>query len=307
MQQPFPTKDQSSQHDAQNKTIQESYFVATNPNMLAENEQWLHVLFAGESQTKQGHQLGPKVYDFYLMHIVLSGKGVFMTENGRYELKAGDTFLIRPNALISYVSDNEQPWFYRWIAFRGLQAEHLVQLAGFTEGQEILTIDSLEKTASYYQELIISFREGQFISSIHAQGILLLIMNEYGRTIVKHNPQLTHSRTNDGQLQHQIIHYLSSQYTQPLSIEHMAVALGYNRAYLSRIFKRKTGMSPSAFLLQLRLDKARHLLRERTDLTIEQVAASVGIQDALYFSKQFKKQYKQAPTVYRKSYIEQLI
>lgn len=301
------TTDQCSQKHTADKHEPESYLVATNPNMLGENEQWLHVLFAGESQTKPGHQLGPKVYDFYLMHVVLYGKGTFTTEHGRYELKAGDTFLIRPNALISYASDATQPWLYRWVAFRGREAEQLLQLAGFTDGQDVLTSEPLAKLTEYYKEIIDAFREGQPVSSIHALGLLLLILNEYGRNIAKHNAQLSHSRTNEGQLQHQIVHYLSSQYTQPLSIEHMAEALGYNRAYLSRIFKRKTGLSPSAFLLQLRLDKARHLLRERTDLTIEQVSASVGIQDALYFSKQFKKQFKQSPTNYRKSYIEQLI
>jgi len=300
-----PEKDVIDNEEKETPLTQESYLVATNPNMLGKHEEWLHVLFAGESQTKSGHQLGPKVYDFYLMHIVLSGKGVFITENGRYELQAGDTFLIKPNALISYIADEEEPWFYRWVAFRGLEAERVVQMAGFTRGQEIFVNEQIDEVSKLFKDIITTFREGKSTSSLHALGIVLLIMNEYGRRIVNHSSQMIPSRTNEDLLQHQIIHYLSSQYAQPLSIEQMAEAFGYNRAYLSRIFKRKTGLSPSTFLLQLRLDKARHLLRERTDLTIEQVAASVGMQDALYFSKQFKKQYKQSPTTYRKIYIEQ--
>lgn len=58
-------------------------------------------------------------------------------------------------------------------------------------------------------------------------------------------------------------------------------------------------MTPVAFLLRLRIDKARQLLRERPDLTVEQIANSVGIPDALYFSKQFKRFYAQAPSAYR--------
>ncbi|MNO02539.1 DNA-binding transcriptional regulator AraC [compost metagenome] len=51
------------------------------------------------------------------------------------------------------------------------------------------------------------------------------------------------------------------------------------------------------FLLKIRMERARLLLSE--PLTVEQVAASVGFPDALYFSKQFKKWYGQAPTDYR--------
>ena len=75
--------------------------------------------------------------------------------------------------------------------------------------------------------------------------------------------------------------------------------LVYNRAYLSRIFKQETGLSPVTYLLKLRIDKSRQLLRERPDLSIEQVSASVGLPDALYFSKQFKRFHGEAPSLYR--------
>ncbi|GKU76254.1 helix-turn-helix transcriptional regulator [Paenibacillus sp. L3-i20] len=47
-----------------------------------------------------------------------------------------------------------------------------------------------------------------------------------------------------------VVNYLNSQYTQIVSIEHMADSLGYNRAYLSRIstqFRHTYGMSPSEY------------------------------------------------------------
>lgn len=99
----------------------------------------------------------------------------------------------------------------------------------------------------------------------------------------------------------QMIHYMSSQYAHPVSIEDMCNSLGYNRAYMSRIFKKETGMTPITYLLKLRIDKARQLLRERPELSTQQIAASVGLTDALYFSKQFKRFYQVSPTGYRAS------
>lgn len=43
------------------------------------------------------------------------------------------------------------------------------------------------------------------------------------------------------------------------------------------------------------------MLRERRDLTVEQIASSVGLQDALYFSRQFRRFHGESPTDYRES------
>jgi AraC-like DNA-binding protein len=51
------------------------------------------------------------------------------------------------------------------------------------------------------------------------------------------------------------------------------------------------------YLLKLRMERAKLLLQEQ--LTIEQVASSVGFTDALYFSKQFKKWSGSSPSEYR--------
>jgi AraC-like DNA-binding protein len=60
-------------------------------------------------------------------------------------------------------------------------------------------------------------------------------------------------------------------------------------------------VSPITFLLNLRIDKARQMIREREGLTIEQISASVGLQDSLYFSKQFRRLYGLSPSAYRES------
>ncbi|MOA13682.1 HTH-type transcriptional regulator CdhR [compost metagenome] len=99
----------------------------------------------------------------------------------------------------------------------------------------------------------------------------------------------------------QMIHYMSSQYAHPVSIEQMCSSLGYNRAYLSRIFKKETGTTPVTYLLKLRIDKSRQLLRERPELSIEQIASSVGLTDALYFSRQFRRFHGESPSQYRKN------
>lgn len=281
-------------------TMQETYTVASNP--VIDQRGPVNVLFAGESQTKPGHRRGPKVYDFYLMHYILSGKGLFICDGRRFELHAGQSFLIEPERLVSYESDAEEPWRYRWVAFDGKSAAALVQEAGFSHEQPTADTEGKRRTGVLYASIFRTFREGGSSPHLKAAGYLCLLFAEYGTARQNQDGSSLQTAEGEGEkLFRQMVHYMSTQYAQPLSIEQMAESLGYNRAYLSRLFKQKTGVAPVTFLLKLRIDKGRQMLRERPDLTIEQIAASVGLQDALYFSKQFRRFYEQSPTAYREA------
>ncbi|RAP75307.1 AraC family transcriptional regulator [Paenibacillus montanisoli] len=280
-------------------TLQPTYTVLSNPVPNEHGD--LYVLFSGESQTKPGHVIGPKVYDFYLMHHVLSGNGTYTCAGGQHALRAGHTFLIPPQQLISYASSEKEPWRYRWIAFEGRQAERLVSVAGLDASVPVIDTGDNPRVAVLFRSIQRAFRLGGVAANLRAVGYLHLLFAEFGAA----QPGAVAGALNRGPdseaLADEVIRYLSAQYAEPISIEHMADALGYSRAYLSRVFKQQTGMTPVTFLLKLRIDKARLLLRERLELTIEQIAASVGFQDPLYFSKQFRRFYEQSPSAYREA------
>lgn len=280
-----------------------TYSVFSNPVSIDHGD--LNVLFSGESQTRPGHRIGPKVYDFYLLHHVLSGFGTYRAEGTEYRLRAGHAFLIEPERLIEYAADEHDPWRYRWVAFAGSQSADLAASVGLTADRPVADTGSGLKPAALIGRIQRTFREGGRFAHIEAAGLLRLLLAEYGKAREQENEPLLRAGTVGNVLVKRIIHYLSTQYAEPLSIESMAETIGFSRAYLSRVFKRHTGMTPVTFLLQLRLDKARRLLRERRELTVEQIAASVGFQDPLYFSKQFRRFYGMPPTAYRESMLKQ--
>ena len=279
-----------------------TYSIASNP-VSYENSS-LHVLFAGESQTKPSHALGPKIYDYYLLHYIESGKGIYKTEHHTYHLKQGDLFLIHPSQLVSYISDEKEPWRYRWIAFTGTEADEQVRYTGFTLDLPVSSAGEQEqfsKLLGMMQEAFYEKKESAHLTSLGCLYLVFALAKE--RLLLESALPLVDARV--GGTVKQMIQYMSTQYAHPISIEQMCSSLGYNRAYLSRIFKKETGLSPVTYLLKLRIDKSRQLLRERPELSVEQVSASVGLPDALYFSRQFKRFYKQSPTAYRKQVQEQ--
>jgi AraC-like DNA-binding protein len=272
-----------------------TYRVASNPIRLDPGE--FNVLFAGESQTRPGHRVGPKVVDYYLLHHVISGKGSFRAGEEERELAAGWSFLIRPGQLASYVSDAREPWRYRWVAFAGPRAERLVAEAGLGAVSAVDTGAS-RLPAEMCRGIFEAFRSRRRSASTEAEGRLILLLAALQEAADAPAPP-PRPDSHGEELVRRAIGYLSAQYAEPVTIEAMAEALGYNRAYLSRVFRRHTEQTPIAFLTRLRIDHGRRLLRERPELTVEQIASSVGFRDGLYFSKQFRRLYGQSPTEYR--------
>ncbi|WEK53480.1 MAG: AraC family transcriptional regulator [Candidatus Cohnella colombiensis] len=281
-------------------TTKPTYRVASNPTYLDDSRE-LSVLYSGDSQTKPEHRNGPKIVDYFLLHHVISGSGQFTTAEFDGKLSAGQSFLIHPKQLFQYVADVHEPWRYRWVAFTGNYAATLVAESGFTTGIPVISTGDNRKPRDYCRAIFDTFRARSNSASLEANGQLYLLF----ACLQAHATNLPISPlrpdSHNEQLVNQVISFLSTQYAEPLTIEAMAESLGYNRAYLSRLFKLRTQQTPVTFLNKLRVDQGRRLLRERPELTIEQIASSVGFQDALYFSKQFRRWYAQAPTEYRAS------
>ena len=84
-----------------------------------------------------------------------------------------------------------------------------------------------------------------------------------------------------------------------MKMDDLGSGLGISRVQLYRKVKALTGLSPVELLRQMRLQKAYSLLKT-TDLTISEIAYSVGFSSPGYFSTCFKKQYGKYPTELKK-------
>ena len=82
--------------------------------------------------------------------------------------------------------------------------------------------------------------------------------------------------------------FLARHYAEPVGLDDVADALGISSFYLSRVFSEESDFSLYAYLTQLRLDRAKALLREG-ELTVAEVAHAVGYEDPNYFSKVFRR------------------
>ncbi len=95
--------------------------------------------------------------------------------------------------------------------------------------------------------------------------------------------------------------YLKKHFHENISLSLVAQKFHYNSAYLSRLFAQYAGVNLSRYLLDLRINRAKYLLRNHPELSIKQVAMEVGYPEQSHFSRIFKKITGQNPAEYRES------
>ena len=93
--------------------------------------------------------------------------------------------------------------------------------------------------------------------------------------------------------------YMREHYMDNIDISSFASANGFTSAYLTKLFNRYRGDTPSKYLTDIRIHEAKRLLSD-TMLPIREVGEHVGYPDQFHFSKTFRKHIGMNPSAYRK-------
>lgn len=132
------------------------------------------------------------------------------------------------------------------------------------------------------------------------EGGSLLQLEKDMQEFVCHILAQTGGNADDGaDAVHTVQNYVRQHYAEDLSLESLAGIVYLSPAYLSRLFKRETGETLSAYVQNIRIEQAKTLLRT-TSLKTYEVAERVGIPDPVYFSRIFKKVTGSKPRDFRR-------
>ena len=252
----------------------------------------LVVYNAGYQKCSPGYGWGPGVRDHYLIHYVVSGKGIYQTQGRTFELKAGDLFLVRPDTPVFYQADHQEPWEYYWVGFAGPSAGLLLAQTGFAQQLHVISPKAGGRLRQGLLD-IYKARGSDYPSAVRMAGYLqaalgLLMEDEPPR---RGNEALSVYARQGAQ-------FIQQNYSGAITVEQIAQQAGVSRSCLYRAFITEFSLSPSDYLVNYRIQRACQLLRHST-LPVRAVAASVGFEDHLYFSRAFRRVSGQSPTEYR--------
>jgi AraC family L-rhamnose operon regulatory protein RhaS len=95
------------------------------------------------------------------------------------------------------------------------------------------------------------------------------------------------------------LHFIESNMLSELKVEDIAERVYLSPSYFRKVFKEVTGMNPIEYINKIRISKACMLLADR-DMTVSQVAETVGIFDSNYFSRLFKNIVGCSPSKFKR-------
>jgi len=96
------------------------------------------------------------------------------------------------------------------------------------------------------------------------------------------------------------VNYINNNYERDISLKDIARYVFLSTSYFTRAFKEEMGISPINYLLKIRVERAKELLKD-TDNRISDIALSVGFSNQQRFNDIFKKYVKLTPLQYRKN------
>ena len=228
--------------------------------------------------------------DFYLLYMVKGSMTVYLSD-GAHTAEAGTAVLYPPRYPYRYLYGGAAPLSYFWVHFTGSYAERLLRECGFSPLPCLALPRVQNRVAEQFRRLLErtegteTLREQELACELER---LLLTLARFSR---KEEPVRPLSRS---------IGIIHASYHKELRIPELARAENLSHSRYITLFRRQTGLSPTAYIVDLRLKSACELLRN-TDMTIKQIGLQVGYDDPFFFSKLFKRHIGVSPTEYRKA------
>ena len=237
-----------------------------------------------------------RVLNEYQLLYVTEGMGIFHSASvPEALLKAGDLFLLFPGEWHSYHPLKKTGWKSYWIGFRGKNMDDRVR-AGFLSPQKpIYHVGYSAMVNDMYQfGLKTAKEEAAYVQQTLAGVVNLLIglMYSLERNIVLNTNHEHVDMVNKARLR------IRESLEADLTIQQIAAEMGVSYSNFRKLFKEYTGISPSLYQQDLRLQRAKELLTT-TDLSLKQIAYQLRFDSPDYFSSKFKAKTGMKPSAFR--------
>ena len=251
-----------------------------------------------------GHDYGKIVF-------ILAGQGKYRIADTVYPVAEGDILLINPCVkhqviIPSLIAGQDSSITEAVIGFTDVQFEHFGpnEIPLPKEGPVIHTQGELRQKlfkiyASMDAENAVHRTGKYFMLKSYLMQVLLLLVREQTEA-VEINTGYSFKSANKKYVVEQILSYFEDHYAEKISLDQIADNTYLSTVYISKIFKSETGNTPIRHLINIRLEKAKELLENGWEGSIQEVAMQVGYDDAYHFSKLFKKRYGVSPSKVQK-------
>lgn len=239
---------------------------------------------------------GRVLHEYQLLYIT-QGRGIFRSSTTQPEgvkINKGTLILLRPGELHSYCPTASTGWMEYYIGFEGKTFDHLLRLLGLSCGEQIWEIGLNNELIQLYTRAIEIASDNKLTPQPLLTGIVCHMIGLICYTIRNQ----TSPTTNLEQAVEKAKIIMDERVMDEVDLYQLASQLNLSYSWFRKTFKDFTGHSPAKYFQLLKLRRAQRMLSD-TQLSIKEIAYSLGYKSTEHFFAIFKKHAGCTPTAYR--------
>jgi AraC-like DNA-binding protein len=231
-----------------------------------------------------------KKSDIFGIELVTAGNMIFTQNKKRYQVEPGEVYLLRKHCDHHYQTGPAGFLHKRCVTIRGPLVEPILLAMGLHECDHIV-LQNPRKIHVIFRMIhqILNRKEVARLPELSELTYRLLI--ELGKN---HQPVYPAPIR-------KALDYMEANLAESVTAEQIAECTGLSLTHFNRLFKEHMHFSPIAYYIQKKMTRAQYLL-EHTLMNVKEVAATLGYDEPLYFSSQFKKFCGMSPKFYADQY-----
>lgn len=242
------------------------------------------------------HRMRRSRHDDNLLIYCVSGRGSLAAGSWSGRVGPGQLIVLPQGLPHEYRAHRAQPWTIYWVHFQGAGSALFLHHLGYRDGRPRLDAGLAPPLRSGFDNLMevrhTGYSTRAFVNAAnHLRHLLTQLALETG---------LQAGRGGRGFDLESLQAYMREHIGQQLSLDDLAARANLSKYHFSKRYKALTGYSPIKHFLNMKMEYACRLL-DASDLTVQAVAAAVGYDDPLYFSRLFRQTIGTSPRAYRAS------
>ena len=232
--------------------------------------------------------------DDYQLIYVAKGKLHLFKDGKEHTIQKGNMILFRPGEPQIYtLYAKDKPETY-WVHFTGNNVDRILEYYAILPGVNVIFTGLSRNYKWLFRQMIqeLQLRRTNFsdMNTLQLRQLLLYVSRNINEEIPVSAELLDEIE--------QAMHYFNKNFYRQIVIEDYAKEHHMTPWWFIQNFKKVAQITPAQYILSLRISNAMHLL-DNTDYSVSKIAVSVGYDNALYFSRLFKKHTGLSPRNYR--------
>ncbi|WP_053984485.1 helix-turn-helix transcriptional regulator [Niameybacter massiliensis] len=269
--------------------LPDSSILFYTPSQLAKSL-FFYPISMGYFLCDHNYHVTRKEHQSYLLLYVIKDSGTVISGNQTYTLDEGCLLFLDCYKQHTYFTSS---WEIAWLHFDGNISAQYYNLIIERFGSIInantptsisrLLLDFIDyfSTQSSINEALVSCQINQLLCELFTLSSHLSTNELHTLSPVDH-----------------AIEYMKVHFKEPITLEDLAYQVTLSPYYFTRLFKKETGRTPYDYLITLRINQSKYLLKS-TSMLVKEIAFEVGFNSESNFMSSFKKVTGYTPTAFR--------